>query len=377
MRILILLLLAVPAVAETVRFKTADDIEIVADYFKGKPGAASVVCIPMFRSDRKAYRPLVMPLMDKGFHVLLIDKRGHGESAPELAPRVKARDAVLFNAMHQDVAAAIAFLQKEKGCDVTRVGLVGASVGCSVAIDAAIRNTNAVRAVVVLTPGSNYLGVNTLEHLKRWPGTRIFTFVSSEEEKTSAGVIKALDPFNGSNVMVVPGTAIHGTRMFGKVGQIEELIANFMESSLKKSADIRVPVWPKDSKAPGSPGFFGKTLRLRRTVGGVTYSFMIYGVGDEWTLGGLVSGAFKGKVRIKVDGKAVDLPLDTSTRGGPIKAGGFAGHQASAGKTTWVLFNRPAPKKYAKLSVEFLPARSKKVRLPAKGDFAAIPQPVK
>ena len=38
-------------------------------------------------------------------HVLLIDKRGHGESAPELAPKVNARDATLFNAMHGDVTA--------------------------------------------------------------------------------------------------------------------------------------------------------------------------------------------------------------------------------------------------------------------------------
>lgn len=377
MRILLVLLITASTFAETVRFKTADGVEIVADYFKGKPGAAGVVCIPMFRSNRKAYRPLVMPLMAKGFHVLLIDKRGHGESAPDLAPKVRARDAELFRAMHRDVEAAIAFLEREKGCDATRIGLVGASVGCSVAVDTTVRNPHAVRAVVLLTPGSNYLGVDTLGHLENWPGTRIFTFTSAEDEKTSSGVMKALDVFDGSNRMVVPGSGIHGTRMFGKVASIEQLIANFMESSLVKSADLRVPVWPKDSDAPNSPGFFRKTMRPRRTVGGMTYSFMLYGVGDRWTLGGLVDGPFKGKVRIKVDGKAVDLPIDTSERGGPVKAGEIEGEQGAAGKITWVLFTRAAPEKYAKLSIEFRPQRGKSVRLPAKGDFAALPQPVK
>jgi hypothetical protein len=118
-------------------------------------------------------------------------------------------------------------------------------------------------------------------------------------------------------------------------------------------------------------------MRPRRTVAGMTYSFMLYGVGDRWTLGGLVDGPFKGKVRIKVDGKAVDLALDTSARGGPVKAGEIEGEQGAAGKITWVLFTRATPRKYARLSIEFRPQRGKRVRLPAKGEFAVLPQPVK
>ena len=370
-RLLLALLLSTAAFGETVRFKTSDGIEIVADYYKGKKDAPSVICIPMFRNVRASYRSLVLPLTAKGYHVLVIDTRGHGESAPDLAPRVRKRDASVFLAMHLDVEAGIAFLENEKGCDATRIGLVGASVGCSVAVDTTVRNPHAVRGVVLLTPGAKYLGVPTIEHIARWPGTRIFTFVSSEEQKTSAPVMEALDPFDGSSRMVVNGSGIHGTRMFGKIPSIEELIANFMESSV---ADLRVPQWAKDSNAPGEPGFFRKTMRPRRTVAGVTYSMMTYAVGESFSVGALVNSDFKGKVRFRRDGEPLLIPFDTAAKGAPRKVGDVEVSQASAGKTHWVMFSCATPKK---LSLEFLPGKGAKVRLPAKTDFVITLQPVK
>lgn len=344
--LLALLVPVAPVLAETVRFKTADGIEIVADYVAGKKNAASVICIPMYRHTRDSYLPLLPLLKEKGFHVLMVDKRGHGDSAPDLAERVRARDPKLFNAMHADVEAAMEFLEREKGCDATRIGLVGGSVGCSVAVDVTVRNPHAIRAVVLLTPGSNYLGVPTLKHLERWPGTRLFLFTSSEEQKTSQGVIDALKPFDGTNYIVLPGKGIHGTRMFNKVPAIEQTIANFLESSLKDSADVRVPQWkPGDKPDPK------RALRLRRKVGERTYSFLLHAVGDRWTLGAAVDRPFEGTVRLTVDGEESEIALDA-----PVTRTGL--------------------KAYTKLSLEFRHSKGKRVRLPAAGSYAAILQPV-
>jgi len=241
MRVLIgLLLIASLALAERVSFKTSDGVEIVGTWQLAGKDAPTVICLPMFRNKKESYAPLVGPLVLKGINVLAIDLRGHGESTPKLWDRVKSRDPKLFGAMHLDVAAAVDFLERVKKCDRTRIGLVGASVGCSVALDAACRRPGDTRVVVVLTPGSNYLGVNTLEHLKRWTGTSVMTFVSKEERKTSQGVMDALDPYDGSSSLVVPGTGIHGTRMFGKVNGIEGLIANFLADALIPAAELRI-----------------------------------------------------------------------------------------------------------------------------------------
>jgi pimeloyl-ACP methyl ester carboxylesterase len=316
--ILLLLAVAGSSFAEKVTFKTEDGVPIVGTYTPGAKNAPTVICLPMYRNKKESYKRLVAPLVLKGINVLAIDLRGHGESAPELAARVKARDPKLFNEMHLDVKAAIDFLAASKQCDRTRVGLVGASVGCSVAIDYTRRHPGDVRAVVLLTPGSNYLGLNSLEHLKSWPGTSIFTFTSSEEKATSKGVMDALDRFQGSSRMVVPGRSIHGTRMFGKVNQLEELIANYFESSLVKCVDLR----PHDG------------LKLRR-----------------------------GEVSVLATPKAVTV------------TGGNASITV-AGKRSRIKAGEPFAwswKPGTKVWLEVHPAKGRKLRFPAKGHYALMP----
>ncbi|MFQ5844381.1 MAG: alpha/beta hydrolase [Planctomycetota bacterium] len=381
----LLLLFVAPGAAEEVRFKTSDGLEIVGDFHRAGRDAPTVVCIPMYRHARATYEPLIGPLLRKGINVLALDTRGHGESAPQLKDRVRGRDAQIFNEMHQDVEAAIGFLEREKGCDATRVGLVGASVGCSVAVDVTVRHPELVRGVVLLTPGSRYLGVPTLEHLRRWPGTRIFAFTSTEEERKSKGVLDALKPFQASSYAVVPGKGIHGTRMFGRVAGIEETLADFMESSLVGSVDLRVPQWAEGDPAVRTAGFFRRTLRPRRKVGGATYTLMVYAEGDAWTLGGLVDKPFQGKLRFQVGDDRIEFPLDTSRRGGKVVGqakGGrkVEGSRAAAGEVSWITFPVDDPSQGeggVPIVLEFRPRKGKVVRLPGgAARFAAFLQAV-
>jgi pimeloyl-ACP methyl ester carboxylesterase len=349
--LIVLLALALPAIAERVTFKSDDGVEIVGTWQAAGKDAPTVICLPMFRNVRKSYQPLMGPLMLKGINVLAIDMRGHGESAPSLANRVKGRDPKLFNAMHLDVKAAMDFLERKKGCDKTRIGLIGASVGCSVAIDATRRYPGNVRAVVILTPGSKYLGVDSVAHIKAWPGTRIFSFVSTEEKKTSDGVMKALDPFDGSNRMVVPGKGIHGTRMFGKVNQIEELIANFFESSLLKSVDLRV----RDG-----------VLLHRRNADMEAWAGAGTKFCEAW-----VKTPWQGSVVFKFGKKSLRFPLDAkkAEKGGSVKSGDVEGILLSADGRIGVRFPRPA--RYGEtLVIEFKSRKGKGLRLPAKDKFS-------
>ena len=375
LRIALVFLLAVPARAERVTFKTSDGVEIVADYVKGRRDAPAVLCLPMYRHTRESYLPLVVALREKGFHILVLDPRGHGESAPKLKKRVEARDPELFRAMYLDVEAGMRYLEGEQGCDRTRIGLVGASVGCSTAVDATVRHPGAVRAVVLLTPGSNYLGVPTLKQLKHWPGTAVFTFTSTEEERTSAGVLAALRPFDGSNHFIVAGRDIHGTKMFGKVAGIEETIANFMESRLSGQADLRIPGWPEGSEAPKQAGFFARIRKVTRTAGALDYTLLAWATGDEWHFGALVDGEFKGKLTFRIDDATIRIPFRTDAKGGKRLTDGIEWSQASFRGKSWVTFSRRQPAKT--LSLTFLGAGGKRLRLPAAGEFAVHLQPVK
>ncbi|MCA8920357.1 MAG: alpha/beta fold hydrolase [Planctomycetes bacterium] len=230
-----LLAATLPSHAEEVEFKASDGVALSGTLTLTDAKAPTVLCLPMYRSERSAYAPLVKELTAKGLNVFAIDLRGHGKSSPELAEKVEARDPALFNAMHLDVAAALEVLEA-KGLDLTRVAVVGASVGCSVAIDASTRHPKAFKAMVLLTPGANYLGVDSLAHAKTWQGLPTWIVTSEEEADGARPVFEALDA-KSDEVMfqvVKNRTGIHGTRAFGKVPGLEPKLATWLRNMLER-----------------------------------------------------------------------------------------------------------------------------------------------
>ncbi len=225
---------------ETVTIETSDGLTLRGSYWAPADmpqGAPCVVALHMYRSDRSAWEPVAGPITARGGALLAIDMRGHGDSRvqgeEDLSEKVVARDAELFNAMHLDAEAAIAWARKVKRVPRGRVALLGASVGCSVAIQAATKKPLDIAAVAVLTPGKEYLGVPTMEHVEHWYETlplRIFS--SAEERGNGADAIHTALATKGCELTIVPGTGIHGTRMFGQVPGLEDDLAAWLTARL-------------------------------------------------------------------------------------------------------------------------------------------------
>ncbi len=201
---------------------------------------AGVVLLPMYKHTGKSWQPLVQVLNQAGFTTLALDLRGHGESRYDAdggddGQRVTSRDPALFNAMYLDAAAAVSRLAREMNLNEQRMALVGASVGCSVALQAVAMGAARVDAVVVMTPGSNYLGVPTMKHIKSWPGTPLLILSSEEEKDRGAEEIYAALREKGAELHLFSEMSIHGTDMFGKVSGVEELISNWLCQTIKKN----------------------------------------------------------------------------------------------------------------------------------------------
>ncbi len=219
-----------------VKLKTADGMTLDADWYGGEAGMPGVVALHMYQSDRSAWRPLA-DRRPAGWHFLAVDMRGHGGSkvqdGKDISDRVKKRDELLFQGMWQDALAGVAYLRDEAKCDPKRIGLVGASVGCSVAIEATIRRGQDIAAVCVLTPGTAYLGVPTMDHVKSWRDQPLLLLSSEKEADGGARPIAdALRRNPEVELRIVPGEDIHGTKMFGKVDGIEDRITSWLEAVL-------------------------------------------------------------------------------------------------------------------------------------------------
>lgn len=234
--VLILLVLSDSLASEKV-ILTADDGYRITGNFTKADGKAGVVVLHMYRNDKESWQPLVEKLTARGITSLAIDMRGHGDSkldpkGNDDSKRVLARDAKLFNRMHQDAEAAVRYLL-DKGIDPQRIGLIGASVGCSVAIHTVSENKVPVGAVVVMTPGKEYLGVPTMRHIKDWRGQPLFILTSKEEEERGAKAIYNQLKGKGAELRVFDEEDVHGTNMFGEVEGVEKMIAAWMAEKLR------------------------------------------------------------------------------------------------------------------------------------------------
>ncbi len=226
------------AAPEKIVLTAADGYKITGSLMKGD-GGAGVVLLHMYRQDRQSWQPLIEQLSARGITSLAIDMRGHGESRLDPAEnddagRVLAKDSAFFNKMHQDAEAAVRYLI-DHGIDPGRVGLVGASVGCSVAIHTVSARVEPVAAVVLMTPGKEYLGIPTMNHIKNWPGKPLLILTSSEEQQRGAAAIYDHLKNNGATLRVFEEKNIHGTNMFGEVDNVENLIADWLAGALIKS----------------------------------------------------------------------------------------------------------------------------------------------
>lgn len=232
---------ASPPQVRPVKFATDDQIEIHGTYAppetKESTKAPIVILLHMYNKDRADFGPLLPALHEADFAVLAIDMRGHGQSVGpaemNLPKRVADRDPKLFREMYRDVQAAHLWLAGQPEVDRGRFVLVGASVGGSVAMNYASRDRS-VDAVVWLTPGTKYLGIDSMRDARKY-GRRPLLMLASEPERSAAETLAAMVP--GAAVQLFPGQAgdemaLHGTRMFGQVPRIDKIIIDFLAKSV-------------------------------------------------------------------------------------------------------------------------------------------------
>ncbi len=218
---------------QVVTFDTSDGVKIAADFYAPTPPADKMasqaqkapvaILVHMFPADRTSWEPLVPELTEAGFAVLAYDIRGKGGSTEpadkNLANRYQEQSPDLFKDAWKDAEAAKKWLAGQPTCDVGRTVMIGASIGCSISLDYAGRD-EAVKAVVCLSPGTNYFGVDSIAHIKKC-GKRPILLIASDLEysavekliEASGGAAKGTKfhqrPSPGGS-----GREQHGTKMF-------------------------------------------------------------------------------------------------------------------------------------------------------------------
>jgi alpha-beta hydrolase superfamily lysophospholipase len=194
--------------AQQVEIKAADDLMLVGDFYPvvtdtDQPRPA-VLLMHMLGSKRSAWQSLIPALWEKGYHVLTVDLRGHGETGGGIDwPKATA-----------DVQTWLDWLRAQKTVRGEAIAIIGASIGSNLALLGCADDQQCVTAIA-LSPGLDYYGLKPQAAVVTGLRKRSALLVASQADGYSADSVKQLltDTRGDVAARIYAGGA-HGTEMF-------------------------------------------------------------------------------------------------------------------------------------------------------------------
>ena len=223
------------AAAQTINFDAPDGVRIVGTFYAAnKENSPAVLMLHQFGGSRADYKDLARQFQANGINVLAIDGRGFGESTKKAdGSRVSVSQSDEAVAGMKSDVAAVKFLGGQETVDKTRIGIVGASYGSSLAIIHAGENPE-IKSVALLSPGTNYFGnLPTMPAIEKY-GARPVLIVAAEDEADSASASRRLDELAAGDkhqLQIYPKGG-HGTEIFAAGVGLEKLLLDFFRPNL-------------------------------------------------------------------------------------------------------------------------------------------------
>jgi pimeloyl-ACP methyl ester carboxylesterase len=227
-RIAVIALLLVAASADAagrpVVFQSLDGTALAGEFFESSnrpsPG---VVLVHMLSRNKGDWHGLPDRMRDAGITALTFDLRGHGSSSGSAGD---------LQAMIQDVRAAAQWLATRQNVRPDAIGVVGASLGASLALLAAVELPQ-VRVIGLLSPSLDYRGLRTDTALVKRLGSRSLWLAASSEDPLALRTLRDMAAeSSGPREQLVSGTAAHGTRLLERDEDVGRALLDWLRRSL-------------------------------------------------------------------------------------------------------------------------------------------------
>lgn len=218
-----------------VSFLTPDGFQLKGDFFPATPDAPVVLLLHQLGTNRSEFIGLAKQLQSSGINALAYDARGHGESILKNGGKVsyEAFTDKDFMDTTVDMASAVRFLRDTKKITAkSPIGIVGASIQSSTGLVYASDHPN-VKAVVLLSPGLDYHGIDTKGPMARY-GNRPVYLAASINDSGSYKAVKELESIaSGAKKKEILSDGGHGAAMFRKDPGLQDRVAEWLKSSLR------------------------------------------------------------------------------------------------------------------------------------------------
>jgi pimeloyl-ACP methyl ester carboxylesterase len=141
-----------PTDSREIRFDSADGVTLAGRLFGPDEGSAGVVLAHMFPADQSSWYAFADRLAGEGYRVLTFDFRGYCPGGDAGCSEGEKRIADIW----QDVVGAMDALRRE---GVSRIALIGASMGGTASLVAASKEGEDVDAIVTLSAPTSFEGL--------------------------------------------------------------------------------------------------------------------------------------------------------------------------------------------------------------------------
>lgn len=221
-----ILLAGVPAVASgrVVTLSAADGTSLSATFYESAAQPApGVVLVHMLGRQRDDWASVAERLQEQGVAALTVDLRGHGGSSGTTTPLTK---------MTQDVRAAVVWLSGRAGVRPGAIGIAGASLGASFALQVGVELPS-VRSVALLSPSLEYRGVRIDAALVKKFGARPLLFVASSEDPYALRTLRDLvADTSGMREQRLSSVAAHGTNLLRADPDLTSAVVDWFRRTL-------------------------------------------------------------------------------------------------------------------------------------------------
>ena len=207
-----------------VTLSSLDGTHLAGELFEASARPApGVVLVHMLSRSRSDWGNLGARLQDAGLTTLALDLRGHGHSSGS---------AQNLGDMVQDVRAAVQWLAARQGVRPGSIALVGASLGASLALLAAV-DLPQVRSIALLSPSLDYRGLRTDVSLIKRIGNRPIWMSAGTKDPLALRTLRdfAAEPSGVREQRLAEGAA-HGTQLLALDADLGRALVDWLHRSL-------------------------------------------------------------------------------------------------------------------------------------------------
>ncbi|MFC1476169.1 alpha/beta hydrolase [Candidatus Zixiibacteriota bacterium] len=218
---------------------TAPDSSIIyADLHVPRDTAATkyplIALMHMYDRGRSDFEKLIPLLLEQNWAVLNVDLRGHGKSASVRGKLIKPNRLRLvdFRMMAGDLALLISAVRERTArVDVSRLGIIGASIGASVGLHYGAQHPE-LQALALLSPGLEYKKLNSELHLAEYGNRPVLIMVGKYDTFAYLSSQTLDSTARGEKRLVVYENPKHGTDLFEAVPGADSVIVEWLDRYL-------------------------------------------------------------------------------------------------------------------------------------------------